>query len=624
MIKKILVGLILIISLSLFSGFVIADFQPYGNIDLSNIWGIFNATSINSTEFYQDGNQVLDTSGGYFNSESNLTGLLDDNYRNDSWDNFTGIPTATPSNGDTTHLSTANQIYDYIVSLAYTTLSHLQTNYYNKTETYTKTESDSNFVDISGDTMTGDLNLTGDLEVGGNITLTDKITFALGETIDNLVNGVISIVGNLVIDGTISFTAPVECTGGSYMTYFNGTDSICVTPSEFLLLTGGNMTGDINMGGNEINNVTNISSDYYYVGSNRLNSSQIPDHNGHTVKDSFEHIINRGKAEAITITETGGLGINWTSGELYDKNTHTFFSTIAGSGSLTNTDVNYLKWVSGTGLTISTTASSGDEILIATFSVYDGNINSYRDTALMSETIGNTRRALRDLFPTRITSGMSVSEDSDVTNDLDVTMDAGVVWKDASDKMTPVEIKSRNTAMVRHFHTSGVWDSDTNAEINTTYYDNGTDLVAIPGNKYVKGLFIYMAGKIGFVYPTEYFNTISQAQDAALPAMPTGLEPIPKLTSIVYKQGVINFDDAIWLDEREGITTGSGGIVTDHGYLSGLSDDDHTQYLLADGTRSADSINSTGNIYVAEDYKACFNSACTSYTYFNGTHTIRT
>lgn len=33
------------------------------------------------------------------------------------------------------------------------------------------------------------------------------------------------------------------------------------------------------------------------------------------------------------------------------------------------------------------------------------------------------------------------------------------------------------------------------------------------------------------------------------------------------------------------LATVSGGIVQDHGGLTGLSDDDHTQYLLADGTR---------------------------------------
>ena len=322
------------------------------------------------------------------------------------------------------------------------------------------------------------------------------------------------------------------------------------------------------------------------TGTNQVSSADMPDHNSHTVRDTFVHTINRGVTSTVTVTLTGGLGVSWIAGELYCQSCETFFAVDSGSGTCTNNAVNYLKWVSGTTLTLSTVEPSGNEILVAVGSTYDGNINGYREVSPMNETVGNTRRGLRALFPTRIISGMSVHEDTDVTNPLDVTMDAGVVWKDAIEKMTPVEIKSRNTAMVRNFHTGGVWDSDTNAQIETTNYDNGTDKTAIPANKYVKGMFIYMSGKIGFVYPTEYFNTIAQAQDGALPTMPPGLEPIPKLTAIVYQQGAVNFTNSIWQDVRAGISEESFSGVTDHGALAGLGDDDHTIYLLADGSRN--------------------------------------
>lgn len=322
------------------------------------------------------------------------------------------------------------------------------------------------------------------------------------------------------------------------------------------------------------------------AGANQVSSCDVPDHNGHSVRDTFVHIVNRGVAEAITVTLTGGLGVSWTTGEIYDRANHTFIATEAGSGNVTNNVVNYLKWVSGTTLTLSTSDATGDEVLIAIGSVYDGNINGYREMSLLDESLANIRRCARAVFPTRVTIGMSVHEDTDATNPLDVTMDAGVYCKELQQRITPIEIKSRNTAMVRHFHTGGVWDSDTNAQIETTNYDNGTQKTAIPGGKHVKGLFIYMNGKIGFVYPVEYFNTIAQAQEAALPTMPPGLEPIPKLTAIVYQQGAANFTGAIWQDVRTGISEESFSGVTDHGALAGLSDDDHPQYLLADGTRA--------------------------------------
>jgi hypothetical protein len=53
------------------------------------------------------------------------------------------------------------------------------------------------------------------------------------------------------------------------------------------------------------------------------------------------------------------------------------------------------------------------------------------------------------------------------------------------------------------------------------------------------------------------------------------------------------------LDLRQIIASGAGGsstAVSDHGSLTGLLDDDHTQYLLADGTRTAASLTVSGAI----------------------------
>ena len=230
------------------------NFTPQGNIDLKNYYNITNLayifgftmggdiignsnsitglSDLNSTRIYQNGNQVLDTSSNINGSKidaldwtklqnypaacpagSYLTQLDDSvtcttpsEFRLDSWDNFTGIPKATPSNGDTTHLSTADQIYDWVTGLGYitdgntnwdnsygfitNTVSDL-TNYYTKTiidslgnwsadkgDYYTSTQANSNFINVNGDTATagstfdwagsnftnvGKLNVTGDL-----------------------------------------------------------------------------------------------------------------------------------------------------------------------------------------------------------------------------------------------------------------------------------------------------------------------------------------------------------------------------------------------------------------------------------------------------------------------------
>lgn len=81
-------------------------------------------------------------------------------------------------------------------------------------ETELNATGDLRFVNVDGDTMTGDLTIpnltatnnitiTNNLDVGGNITAGQKITFAFGEIIDNIINGIITITGDLSVSGDI-------------------------------------------------------------------------------------------------------------------------------------------------------------------------------------------------------------------------------------------------------------------------------------------------------------------------------------------------------------------------------------------------------------------------------------
>ncbi len=49
-----------------------------------------------------------------------MKNYADTTFRLESWDNFTGIPHAAPSDNDVTHFSWANDIYDWAVGLFYT------------------------------------------------------------------------------------------------------------------------------------------------------------------------------------------------------------------------------------------------------------------------------------------------------------------------------------------------------------------------------------------------------------------------------------------------------------------------------------------------------------------------
>ena len=80
-----------------------------------------------------------------------------------SWNDLTDVPAGFADDVDNdTWVSESSNYYN-------------KTQVYNTTEVYTKTESDNNFVDVSGDTMTGDLNMS-----DNNVTSVDCITFNSG------------------------------------------------------------------------------------------------------------------------------------------------------------------------------------------------------------------------------------------------------------------------------------------------------------------------------------------------------------------------------------------------------------------------------------------------------------
>ncbi len=75
-----------------------------------------------------------------------------------------------------------------------------------------------------------------------------------------------------------------------------------------------------------------------------------------------------------------------------------------------------------------------------------------------------------------------------------------------------------------------------------------------------------------------------------------------------------------------GLIDGSmnGAAATDHGALTGLGDDDHTQYLLADGTRAlTGDLDFAGNDATFDDNaKAVFGTGADAEIYYNGTDLI--
>jgi len=79
-------------------------------------------------------------------------------------------------------------------------------------ESWNESYADGLYVDIAGDTMTGDLSTK-------NLTVTEKITFALGEVIDNIVDGWVritgglNVTGNAIVGGDLNVSGNITGTG---------------------------------------------------------------------------------------------------------------------------------------------------------------------------------------------------------------------------------------------------------------------------------------------------------------------------------------------------------------------------------------------------------------------------
>ncbi|KKM19152.1 hypothetical protein LCGC14_1658520, partial [marine sediment metagenome] len=96
-----------------FGFYNVTDFDINDYYLKNNPFSFYNSTDFSISDYYLKNNPF-----GFFNSTNPQT-ETDPIFT--AWDNFTGIPHATPSNGDVTHFSWADEIYDWVIGLGYST-----------------------------------------------------------------------------------------------------------------------------------------------------------------------------------------------------------------------------------------------------------------------------------------------------------------------------------------------------------------------------------------------------------------------------------------------------------------------------------------------------------------------
>jgi len=306
---------------------------------------------------------------------------------------------------------------------------------------------------------------------------------------------------------------------------------------------------------------------------------------------------------AITVTDEGGLNITWSAGEIFD-------AFISGANQMVDIaaepvnqaqTANTMNWLfyDQTAGGLDNSANEDDikwnegDFPVAAIGCSPTDILALHHFPLGNRELHNIKRVLFTALNAVVSDGLVISEHAG-GGAFDVDLSAGTFVHLGIDVHNTSAIDSTVTNIIRWFHDAADnWATDTNAQIDAANWDDPTDGAGIQpntNNKYYRSIFYTDGTYIHWLYPQEEFDTLAQAIAGDDPEPPDYLAHFPSCTVIIMKGDDAAFPAAgsdQWIDVRPTLAGAKiGGVVTDHGGLSGLGDDDHTQYLLVSGARA--------------------------------------
>jgi hypothetical protein len=288
------------------------------------------------------------------------------------------------------------------------------------------------------------------------------------------------------------------------------------------------------------------------------------------------------------VTAGSGLYVNVALGKglIRDSGNSVAYSVSWGAGSvlLTASTTNYVYYDSTTQtLTSATSPPPVTGVLLATVVTDGSGIRFLHQTRILSANVeGVLQSYLLTVSPQYLKSGLGTIQGTTVRN-LDVGSGSYYLGID-----TIAYAGSGGDATWSYFYgTNGATEVATQTLVDITNYDNAGTLTAMTASYYrLDYLVLTSDGRLSLLYGTSEYATQPLAEAGITATLPTFLDPsnMP-LAKVVVQQGV---GISTIIDARPTRNTGgaSGGGVTVHSALAGLSADDHTQYLLGSGSRA--------------------------------------
>lgn len=306
-------------------------------------------------------------------------------------------------------------------------------------------------------------------------------------------------------NSTIDFSGNVTGGGGGNVTDWFGN---VTTPFGYIVASGNDSINMVSDGSINIRAWDGNSSVEYSTDGSIIPSGLAGDVD--SVLAVFEDILYNGVMNPITITDNGGRGISWTTGEIYVDGT-IINTDAAGNTTLDDNDTSYLYGtVAGSStLILSTVAPAGEFTLVAEIYVYDGDIEFILTLPVVHENVPVIRISLDDLHAEVVLSGgLITSINTDGTNPNDFFVSAGVYYLHGTDRIeVPATISSSGAAfgdndLARYYHAGGVWAKEMSNGVDFGFWDDGNNKAAVNVNNWYVG-WIYIEGTdhAEYVYP---------------------------------------------------------------------------------------------------------------------------
>lgn len=293
-----------------------------------------------------------------------------------------------------------------------------------------------------------------------------------------------------------------------------------------------------------------------------------------------------------TITVAAGTGLIRATNDTTAVLLWTDWAAESGVNvALTDNNMNYVyvEYNAGTPRVVASISAPTElqtNVLLGT--VYRSGTNLYiteATRALVGDHALQMIERMKATMPFQRETGAIIGE----TGTLNITLTAGTFWEGLTQFTTAAFDSSGADTFTYYYRdgASGFTAVTAQSAIDPANYDGGTGTLAATSINDFTAHWVYLAqtGDVYVLYGRGQYNTLAEAQAEGAPstAPPFFSENHVRLVGrLISQEGETVLSEVASSFDNDLSTA----TASDHGGLTGLGDDDHTQYLLVAGTRA--------------------------------------